>query len=114
MAIDAVFLVVEHRTQTQFGFQAAEYGLKVGQHREGPPHLLGIPGGFVAAQAIDARMGQAAALDGLLVEVQRCRFFSIRIGDQFDGIVPAGSAALFLQPAQPLVELGQALLAPRF
>jgi hypothetical protein len=32
-----MFLVVEHRTQTEFGFQAAEDGFEVRQHREGPP-----------------------------------------------------------------------------
>jgi hypothetical protein len=57
-------------------------------------------------------MGEAAAFDRLLFEAQGGGLLAGRVGDEFDGIVLARPAALFLEPAQAFVELGKALLAP--
>lgn len=49
MPLGAFFLVMEHRTQAEFRFEAAEHRLEVGQHGIGVPQLRRLPGGFVAA-----------------------------------------------------------------
>ena len=56
--LGAVLGVVEHRSQAEVGLQTAEHGLQVGQHRIGTPQSGVVPGGFVAAQAVDTRVGQ--------------------------------------------------------
>ncbi len=112
MAIDPLFLMVKDRAQPELGLQAAEHGFKVRQQGIGAPHLLRIPASFIAAQTVDARMREAAAIDGLRAEVEGGSFFALGIRDQFDGVVLARAPALFLQAAKAFVEFGEALLAP--
>jgi hypothetical protein len=59
-------------------------------------------------------MGEAAALVGLLFEVQGDGFLAARVGNPLNGLVLTRPAAFFLEPAKAFVKFGQALLAPRF
>jgi len=63
VCLGAAFGVVEHRPQTELRLQAAEHGFHIGEHGIGTPQRCVIPGDFVAAQAVDARVGQLGPLD---------------------------------------------------
>ena len=69
MTIDAVFLMVKNRAQTEFGLEAAEYGFEIGQQGIGSPQALGVPRGFVAPQTVDPGMGQAAIVFGIAIAI---------------------------------------------
>jgi len=114
MALDPLFLMVKDRAQTECRLEAAEHGFEVRQQGIGSPHGFGIPPGLITAQAVDTRMGEAAAGDGLPAKVEGGSLFALGVGHQFDGIVLARAPALFLQAAKAFVEFGEALFAPGF
>ena len=64
LAAPAVLL---HSLHTQQGvcnrFETPEHGFQVGEHDIGAPQTLAVPVTLVAAQAVDAGMGDEAAFD---------------------------------------------------
>ena len=113
VAIDPCFLVVEHRAQAEFGFEAAEHRLEIGEHAVGAPQGLGIPVGLAAAQAVDTRMGQRAARDGLAPLEQRNGLGAGGIGYELDGVELADTPRPGLEPADPFPEAIEALAGAR-
>ena len=59
-------------------------------------------------------IGQAATRDGLFLKMQRRGFLARRVGDEFDGVVLAGPAALRLEPAQAFGQFLDPLFAAWF
>ena len=61
VAVDANFFMVVDRAQAEFGFETPEHGFQVGEHDISAPQTLAVPVTLVAAQAVDAGMGEPGA-----------------------------------------------------
>ena len=81
LPISALFFVVEHGAQTQFAFETAKYRFQIGQHEVGAPQFFGIQGDLIAAQAVDAGMGNEATF-GRLFRPGQCRGYCSRLVGQ--------------------------------
>jgi hypothetical protein len=84
VAIHPPLLVVEYRAQAEFVLEAAEHRLQVGEHGVGAPQPLGIPVGLVAAQAVDAGVGEPGSGLGLAFPAQLDGLLPTLVRDQFD------------------------------
>src|ERR1039458_3233154 len=80
MGVAARLLAMEDGTQSEFGVQASEHRLYVGERDVGTPELLWGPGGFVAAQAVHTRIAHLGTGDWFLVPGQRLEFLARGLG----------------------------------
>ena len=114
MAVNANFFMVVDRAQTEFGFETTEYGFQVGEHDIGAPQALAVPVTLVAAQAIDAGVGEPGPGLRLFCPAQTGRLFAGFVREQFDVIMLTDTFAFFLEPADALVEFVETFLGARF
>ncbi len=112
-AVDALLVVMEHRTQAKFAFETAEDGFRIGEGGIGAPQLVFAPLGFVAVQAVHNRMGEACAGDRLSCPSQGDGFFPGGVGLQFDCIVLPDAVEFLLEPANALPKFVEALFGAR-
>src|SRR5450756_754644 len=89
MGVAARLLAMEDGTQSEFGLQASEHRLYVGERDVGTPELLWGPGGFVAAQAIHARIAHLGTGERLFGPGQRIEFLARALGLILDAVVLA-------------------------
>jgi hypothetical protein len=104
MPLGAVLFMVEHRAQPEFGLEAAEHRLEIGEHGIGVPQPFGVPAGFVGAQAVDAGMGEHGALARDFHPGHGGGVGAGFVRGDGDVVMLGGAAAFFLQPADALVD----------
>ena len=107
----------------EFGFQRAEYRLKVGEGEVGAPQGGLVPSDFVAAQVVPTGMGHHRRAgdratgrpgDRATREAYGGGALSGFIGVEFDVIVLSDAAAIFLEPTDALPDLVETFLGARF
>ena len=113
VTVGSVLLVVEDRTQAEFGFQGTEDCFCVGQGDIDPPHGVGIPVEHVAAQAVDPGMGHHCPLDGLEAPGDTDRLGGLLIGRDDDVVVAGDTGVFLLQAPDTTLDMVEALAGAR-